>query len=341
MKSFAIAVIAGLLLCITSGRVIADTFGAGINQFSFDFVTIGNPGNPADTTGAPNPAGSVPYAYRMGKYEISRKMIENANAEGGLGITMHAMDFVVGGTRPAMPATGISWNEAARFTNWLNTSQGFPAAYKFSEQPGDPGYNAGSDIELWEPGDAGYDANNLFRNSRARYFLPSAHEWYKAAYYDPNANGGAGGYWDFATGSDAEPVPIASGTELGSSVWSQAFEQGPSDITQAGGLSPYGTMAQGGNVFEWDETASGPTNLRAIRGGSWLYDFSDYMSALERYSDLNVTSPTSSADHWGFRVASSIPEPGTWLLGLLSAGGLLGALLLKKRSQAAVLEGIE
>jgi hypothetical protein len=39
---------------------------------------------PADTTGNPIPAGSVPYVYRMGKYEISRKMIENANAEGGL-----------------------------------------------------------------------------------------------------------------------------------------------------------------------------------------------------------------------------------------------------------------
>jgi formylglycine-generating enzyme required for sulfatase activity len=328
MKAFSIAVIAGPLLCISSGRVIADTFGAGSNQFSIDFVTIGNPGNPADTTGAPNPAGSVPYVYRMGKYEISRKMIENANAEGGLGITMDAMGFVAGGTRPAMPATGVSWNEAARFANWLNTSQGFSAAYKFSKQPGDPGYNAGSDIELWDPGDAGYDANNLFRNSRAHYFLPSAHEWYKAAYYDPNANGGAGGYWDFATGSDAEPVPIASGTEPGSSVWWQVKEQGPADITQAGGLSPYGTMAQAGNVFEWDETDGDLTNdkgsnNRAIRGGSWLYDFSDYMSALERYSELYVTYPASSADHWGFRVASSIPEPSTVLLGLLAAAGLL------------------
>jgi hypothetical protein len=29
--------------------------------------------NPADTTGSPNPAGSVPYSYRIGKHEISEQ----------------------------------------------------------------------------------------------------------------------------------------------------------------------------------------------------------------------------------------------------------------------------
>lgn len=317
MKAFAMAVMAGALLSTASRRVIADTFGTGANQFDIDFVTIGSPGNPADTTGAPNPSGSVPYVYRMGKYEISRQMIENANAEGGLGITLDPMDRVAGGTRPSMPATGVSWNEAVRFTNWLNTSQGFSAAYKFSTQPGDPGYNANADIELWQPGDAGYDADNLFRNNLAHYFLPSVHEWYKAAYYDPSANEGAGGYWEFATGSDTEPAPIASGTEPGSAVWGQAYEQGPADITQAGSLSPYGTMAQGGNAFEWQE------DQFFVRGGSWLYNFSDYLTASEIYYDPFATAPHSDFDHWSFRVASNIPEPSTGLLGLLSAGGLL------------------
>ena len=39
----------------------SETFGSGSNQFSIDFVRIGNPGNAADTTGSPNPAGSVAY----------------------------------------------------------------------------------------------------------------------------------------------------------------------------------------------------------------------------------------------------------------------------------------
>ena len=46
----------------------ADTFGNGANTFNIEFVDIGNPGNAADTTGAPNPAGSVAEAYRIGKY---------------------------------------------------------------------------------------------------------------------------------------------------------------------------------------------------------------------------------------------------------------------------------
>jgi formylglycine-generating enzyme len=44
---------------------------AGANTFDIEFVNIGNPGNAADTTGNPNPTGSVPYTYRMDTYEIS------------------------------------------------------------------------------------------------------------------------------------------------------------------------------------------------------------------------------------------------------------------------------
>ena len=70
---------------IFGGAVLADTFGSGANSFSIDFVTIGNPGNPPDAN--PNPAGAVPYSYRIGTYEISELMIDKANALGGLGIT--------------------------------------------------------------------------------------------------------------------------------------------------------------------------------------------------------------------------------------------------------------
>jgi hypothetical protein len=70
---------------------LLQTFGNGANQFSMDFVTIGNPGNAADTSGDPNPAGRVNYVYNIGKYEVSRDMIEKANAAGGLGITLADM----------------------------------------------------------------------------------------------------------------------------------------------------------------------------------------------------------------------------------------------------------
>ena len=84
----------------------------------------------------------------------------------------------------------------------------------------------------------------------ARYFLPSVDEWYKAAYYDPTS----GVYYDYPTGSDTAPTAVASGTAAGTAVYNQLLAQGPADITLAGGLSPYGTMGQGGNVSELEET---------------------------------------------------------------------------------------
>ena len=139
---------------------------ADVRAVTIDMVTVGNPGNAADTTGSPNPAGSVAVAYRIGKYEISEQMIDKANTLGGLGITK-----ILRG--PDKPATSTSWNEAARFVNWLNTSQGFTPAYKFTTPPDGTAVTANENITLWGPGDAGYNPSNLFRNSRAKYFLPS------------------------------------------------------------------------------------------------------------------------------------------------------------------------
>jgi formylglycine-generating enzyme len=74
MNRFLILALTLLLFC--QGRAHADTFGSGANSFDIEFVTIGDPENEADITGDPNPAGSVPYTYRIGKYEISEQMIE-------------------------------------------------------------------------------------------------------------------------------------------------------------------------------------------------------------------------------------------------------------------------
>lgn len=307
---------------------VAVSFGSGGNQFTIDFVTIGNPGNPADTTGEPTSAGAVPYVYNIGKYEVSRDAVEKANAEGNLRIFLSDMSFVTGGARPDMPATQVSWNAAARFVNYLNTSQGYSPAYKFNVQPGDPGYDANANLVLWEASDPGYNANNPFRNSQSHYFLPSVDEWYKAAFYDPNANGGTGGYWDYATGSNTAPSPVASGTDLGSAVWAQRPSQGPANIKVAGGISPYGTMAQSGNVFEWDEgewempndNAFNASSQRGLRGGYWGIDgnFPLDLSSVVR----GGVDPGSGNGFVGFRVAS-IPEPSSMGIGILGALGLL------------------
>ena len=36
-----------------SAQLVTKSFGSGDNAFSMEFVTIGNPGNSADTTGSP------------------------------------------------------------------------------------------------------------------------------------------------------------------------------------------------------------------------------------------------------------------------------------------------
>ena len=86
------------------------SFGSGANQFNMEFVTIGNAGNAADTTGAPNPAGAVAYEYGIGKFEVSEDMITKFNASQSLQITKDTRGA-------AKPATSVSWNEAARFVN--------------------------------------------------------------------------------------------------------------------------------------------------------------------------------------------------------------------------------
>ncbi len=285
----------------------ADMFGSGANSFEIEFVPIGSPGNRADTSGNPSRAGSVPYVYRMGQYEVSEQMIRKANDLGNLGITL---DF----RGPDKPATSVDWFEAARFVNWLNTSSGHSLAYNFVEVEGRPGSPIQLMFALWEPGDPEYNPTNPFRSRLTRYALPSADEWYKAAFYDPVADT----YYDFATGSNFLPTAVASGTTPGTAVLMQLDSTGPADIFNAGGLSPFGTMAQAGNVYEWEETEIDLINdtvdgRRGLRGGDWQLTRS--LSSSSAHASL---PPNVSIGGVGFRVVA-IPEPRSVLISSFSA----------------------
>jgi alpha-tubulin suppressor-like RCC1 family protein/formylglycine-generating enzyme required for sulfatase activity len=288
-------------------------FGSGTNQFTMDFVTIGNPNNPADTTGTPNPVGSVAYTYNLGKYEVSREQIDKANTAGGLGITMSDMSSY-GGNGVNKPATGVTWHEAAKFVNWLNTSTGGTAAYKF----------VSGTLQPWSPTDAGYNASNLFRNSQAKYVIASRDEWYKGAYGSPN-----GTWYNYPTGSDSRPSAVASGAAANTAVYDG--QTGPADINNAGGLSAYGTMGQGGNVWEWNETAhDGVYNTVGesleMRGGSWDIG-SDYLPA--SYRNYYVDPAIDGNNSYGFRVAvvsdfnSTINNGEVTITGYTGTGGVV------------------
>ena len=219
--------------------------------------------------------------------------------------------------------------------NWLNTSQGYQAAYNFTTS----GVN--DNIALWSPDQAWQQGGeNLFRHKDAHYWLPSMDEWYKAAYYDPSS----GNYFEYPTASNTAPVGVASGDGTGTNgnneaVFFQYWDSGPADITQAGGLSAYGIMGMGGNVWEWDETTSDLNNdyagnTRGVRGGYWNSSSFDLRSSTYRISG----SAHSGGLNIGFRVASLsdsanvVPEPGSVLVwGLLGlAGVFVGRKWLRK-----------
>lgn len=324
--------LAGMLSATSSVSGATVTFGSGASQTTIDFVPIGNPGNPGDPTGKPVGAGSVGYTYSIAKYELSAANLLAYNAAmAGSGLEI---GFINRGAQ--RPATGIAWNEAARFANWLNSDQGYAPAYKFTSQE----FGSVTNMEMWSPTDTlDHDPDNPFRSKRARYVLPSVDEWYKAAYYDPNANGGVGGYWDFPTGADTPPIYVDSGTTPGTVVMGQDFFKGPAAVDQAGGLSPYGVMGLGGNVQEWNETQGYPINdiwpsvpntsagaFRVLRGGTWHLGFTSALS-----TQFSTYQPNGdNVDNLGFRVvqlndpSAPVPEPGSLVVMSLLALGRLG-----------------
>jgi formylglycine-generating enzyme required for sulfatase activity len=312
-----VTVAGALALIVTSAH--ADTFGSGVETFSIDFVTVGNPGNGDDRAfdnAAPDfssPYGGVPYVYRMGVTEVSQDMIVNARVGGA--------NVQAGPWSHSRAATYVTWYEAAEFVNWLNTSTGHQAAYDVTVVLG---YDYLGTMNLWSSEQAWQlGGENLYRNKDAYYFLPNEDEWYKAAYH--KNDGVTANYWDYATGSNSIPTAVASGTGAGTAVYN-GVTASPAAVDNSGGLSAYGTRGQGGNVFEWNESAYDGLNdsssePRVARGGDWNYGESNLRS-----SRRDIMDASNSFDFLGFRVAS-VPEPSAALLTFFG----LGTLALRRR----------
>jgi formylglycine-generating enzyme required for sulfatase activity len=162
--------------------------------------------------------------------------------------------------------------------------------------------------------------------------LPTYNEWYKATYHSPS-----GIYYDYTNGSDTVPSAVASGTGAGTAVYNG--QSGPADVDQAGGLSPYGVMGLGGNVFEWEESSGNLANtsgssVRGIRGGGWIND----SYSLSSSSRTDGNNPSLEGLNIGFRVVSlsssappAVPEPSMMVIGtLFGLGGLMAKRRIKK-----------
>ena len=75
--------------------------------------------------------------------------------------------------------------------------------------------------------------------------------------------------------------------------------------------SPYGTLDQSGNVFEWTETLVFDNigrSWRGLRGGDWFGE-SGNLNAVHHVIDV-----LGESKHSGIRIASVIPEPTSYAL---------------------------
>jgi len=254
-----LGILSGSIAAFLTTTARADTFGAGADQFTIDFVTIGNPGNGNDAGAGgglySSPYGGMPYVYQMGVTEVSQDWITKAT---NLGMT----SVTAGAWTGSQPAAFMTWFEAAAFVNWLNTSTGHQAAYQLNGT--NTALTLWSSAQAWQAG-----GENLYRHKDAYYFLPSENEWYKAAYHQND--GVTANYWDYATESNTAPTAVASGTGAGTAVYNNVTSS-PADVAISGGLSGYGTRGQNGNVREWQESAfdginNSSSEPRAFRGG--------------------------------------------------------------------------
>jgi sulfatase modifying factor 1 len=259
-----------------------------------DFVTIGNAGNAADTTGY----GAVGYTYQISKYEVT--IAEFMASGAGNGNENYWND----GTRSVganAPASKVTLYEAMKYCNWMTSGNINIGLYE------DKGGG------VWG---AKFDRATVMAGGMNYFALPTENEWYKAAYFKPDASG----YSLYANGTGTVPI---RGTADGWNYYDKGYVKSSPNYTWIagyGGEEQNGTYDMMGNISEWMEDSSG-----VVRGG----DYSDPASYLSASTRSPGYSPTQEAVWIGFRVVA-IPEPATALL-LAIGGGIAWLARLKQR----------
>jgi formylglycine-generating enzyme required for sulfatase activity len=315
---------------------------------TIDLVTVGNPGNAADTTGAPNPAGAVAISFQIMKFEFTNqqytdflnsvdangtnpKSVYNtrmgSNARGGISFTSGAASgskYAVRSNMGDKPVNYVSWFDAARVSNWLmngatGTSSTETGAYTL----------VGGQTSGTAP----------VRNVGATFYVPTEDQFYKAAYYKGGSTNA--GYWNYATQSDSAPTAVTAGsTGIGSSGSTGNFANfnlaadwnsqngNVTTVGTNGGASFYGAFDMSGNVREWNDITGVAGISRGIRGG-WFDNASNLSS-----SDRGNAAAGDEYDNLGFRLAApvAVPEPSTYATAL--AGLACGGYLVIRRRRA-------
>lgn len=311
---------------------------------SMDFVPIGNPGNVGNVIPS-GTFGSVASQFNMGKTEVSYSQYAaflNAAAKtdtfglystrmsgstGGLqvpsgspGSLTYSVKDATWGSRPV---GFVTLYDAARFVNWLHNGE---PSNPTASQINDGVYTLGSGVNPGVP---------LVRNIGATVFLPTRNEWYKAAFYGPSLNGGTGGYYSYATATNAPPTPSTNPADTGTNV--AFFNQATvSNLLPVDGLpnamSAYGALNMAGNTSEWlqDSTA---TQGYWIGGWVQMSTANQNTFASSSFSGALQSSMAETSYAQGFRIAA-VPEPSTIVTALFGFVTLAGGAMVRRKAKA-------
>ena len=265
-----------------------------IQGINIDFVTIGNAGNTADSTGY----GAVDYEFSIGKYEVTNAQWNAFTTAVGvpIGNPSNAYSQSAYYTDTQQPTNNVSWYEAAQFCNYLTSGDKSLGAYLFS--------NTGDFLAI--------DRDSAMSAYGIAYVIPTEDEWYKAAYYTGS------GYSLYANGLNTIPA-ADNGWNYSGGVYDQPWDVGTGIIEQNG------TFDMMGNVWEWNEEIISVTYW-GVRGGS----FTDADYDLKSSTRDNGEPPWSEQSLVGFRVAAVTPVPSAVILGGLGLT-FSGWLLKRKR----------
>lgn len=309
-------------------------------DYDFQWAVIGDPGNPAYDGGLHGQTagrGSVDYTFRMSRLEVTTSQwMEYVNTfsqvPGGVSFSLPTywgatFDPTYSGPgkrwklkdvphAEMLPVEGISWQEAARYTNWLhNGKQSDPASLE----------TGAYDTSTWGIDPTTGHRTDGGRLPGAKFWIPSLDEWLKAAHYDPHKHGpGVGGWWLFPHGSDEliEPGPPGVGET------SAGWEPVPSHLVWYEPLgayedtqSPWGLWDVSGGTSEWLEewgVLSQPTQraLDGARAGTEGWFFMDR-------ADVIAGGARPGSPIGGVRIATVVPTPPTGSIVAVLALGLV------------------
>ena len=365
-KSSYAAAVAAAIAAVVFSAVFQPTEARAV---TINLVPVGNPGNANDTTGY----GRVTYDYQIGKYEVTigqyteflnavaktdtyslynTSMGTDQNIRGisrsGVSGSYSYSVIAASGSAPNggvsaanRPITYVSWWDSARFANWVANGQ--PTGIQTGTTTENGAYNLNGATSGTAPA---RNVTNPNTGATPTYVIPTENEWYKAAYYSPVLNSGSGGYYTYATQSNATPgnVPGSGANQANyftdlttykySVTQSGDYDGSQNYLTDVGAfsssVSAYGTFDQSGNVYEWNDLTGAPGSSRGLRGGSWD------LSAFYLSSSVRLTyDPSDEFSDNGFRLASPVPvpEPSTYCMALagLACGGYLR---FRRRKQA-------